>query len=286
MPTCPQCGAAVEPTWDWCQRCGFDPEGLKPPHWRPAGAPTAGAGGAPAFGPPPAPATPPAFAPAPSALPPAGHPGLPDQPRSSLSSGASHRWVGIVVAVLVFAAVFGFRLSRSTSTSAPKIAIPPTSEVAPTTTAASAASGWAPWTAPDNSFTIEFPLPPTITEVPDPGPNVSYEFEVLASGPNDTWAYGIDIVELAPGSVASPDALLQAGTDTVIAGMHLTVSSRDASAFAGMPAVRLRGTDKDGVAIDAVIIVAGTRVYGFLGGSPTGSPTYDFEHFLGSFHIA
>jgi hypothetical protein len=30
--SCPQCHADVEPTWDWCHACGFDPEGLKPQH--------------------------------------------------------------------------------------------------------------------------------------------------------------------------------------------------------------------------------------------------------------
>jgi len=32
-PTCPLCGTAVHPDWDWCQGCGFDPDGLRPPGW-------------------------------------------------------------------------------------------------------------------------------------------------------------------------------------------------------------------------------------------------------------
>jgi hypothetical protein len=39
--TCPQCNAIVAPNWDWCQRCGFDPDGLRPPS-APAVAPPAG----------------------------------------------------------------------------------------------------------------------------------------------------------------------------------------------------------------------------------------------------
>lgn len=28
-PSCPKCGTAVEPTWDWCHSCGYDPEGKR-----------------------------------------------------------------------------------------------------------------------------------------------------------------------------------------------------------------------------------------------------------------
>lgn len=34
-PACPRCGIAVQPDWDWCRSCGFDPEGRKPRGWRP-----------------------------------------------------------------------------------------------------------------------------------------------------------------------------------------------------------------------------------------------------------
>src|SRR6478752_7724528 len=27
---CPECHSEVEPTWDWCHACGFDPDGLRP----------------------------------------------------------------------------------------------------------------------------------------------------------------------------------------------------------------------------------------------------------------
>src|SRR3954452_11255204 len=32
-PKCPECRVDVQPTWDWCMACGFDPEGLKPDGW-------------------------------------------------------------------------------------------------------------------------------------------------------------------------------------------------------------------------------------------------------------
>ena len=46
MYTCPQCGVGVQPDWDWCHACGFDPNGklaeqragLGGPSWAPAGA--------------------------------------------------------------------------------------------------------------------------------------------------------------------------------------------------------------------------------------------------------
>jgi hypothetical protein len=34
-PACPGCGSEVQPDWDWCHHCGYDPEGLRP---EPAGA--------------------------------------------------------------------------------------------------------------------------------------------------------------------------------------------------------------------------------------------------------
>lgn len=29
-PPCPKCGTPVQPDWDWCHACGWDPEGLRP----------------------------------------------------------------------------------------------------------------------------------------------------------------------------------------------------------------------------------------------------------------
>lgn len=29
-PTCPRCSTQIQPAWDWCWACGFDPEGLRP----------------------------------------------------------------------------------------------------------------------------------------------------------------------------------------------------------------------------------------------------------------
>lgn len=28
-PACPECGTEVQPSWNWCEACGFDPEGLR-----------------------------------------------------------------------------------------------------------------------------------------------------------------------------------------------------------------------------------------------------------------
>ena len=30
LPRCPRCAALVEPDWDWCQQCGYDPDGMRP----------------------------------------------------------------------------------------------------------------------------------------------------------------------------------------------------------------------------------------------------------------
>ena len=34
-PACPECTTPVRADWDWCLRCGFDPDGLKPKGWFP-----------------------------------------------------------------------------------------------------------------------------------------------------------------------------------------------------------------------------------------------------------
>jgi len=33
VPRCPTCGTPVLPHWDWCNACGYDPDGLKPAGW-------------------------------------------------------------------------------------------------------------------------------------------------------------------------------------------------------------------------------------------------------------
>jgi hypothetical protein len=58
-PTCPECGTTVLPDWDWCQRCGFDPDGLRPAAAADAPPPAAPAPAALASSPPVASAAPP-----------------------------------------------------------------------------------------------------------------------------------------------------------------------------------------------------------------------------------
>ena len=36
VPVCPDCGTTIEPDWDWCHSCGFDPEGVRPADWTPS----------------------------------------------------------------------------------------------------------------------------------------------------------------------------------------------------------------------------------------------------------
>ena len=36
VPVCPDCGTTIEPDWDWCHSCGYDPEGVRPGDWSPA----------------------------------------------------------------------------------------------------------------------------------------------------------------------------------------------------------------------------------------------------------
>ena len=34
-PLCPDCSTPVQPTWDWCMACGYDPDHLMPTGWTP-----------------------------------------------------------------------------------------------------------------------------------------------------------------------------------------------------------------------------------------------------------
>jgi hypothetical protein len=60
QPECPDCRTPVQPTWDWCMACGYDPEWLKPAGWKP-GPVLVGSGAAA-----PPPGSPLAYAPAPA----------------------------------------------------------------------------------------------------------------------------------------------------------------------------------------------------------------------------
>jgi hypothetical protein len=35
-PRCPKCHTTVQPSWDWCMDCGYDPAGRKPGDWTPS----------------------------------------------------------------------------------------------------------------------------------------------------------------------------------------------------------------------------------------------------------
>ena len=35
-PRCPKCHTMVQPSWDWCMGCGYDPAGRKPGDWTPS----------------------------------------------------------------------------------------------------------------------------------------------------------------------------------------------------------------------------------------------------------
>jgi hypothetical protein len=40
-PRCPTCGTGIQPHWDWCHFCGYDPDHLKPAGWIPGVEPRA-----------------------------------------------------------------------------------------------------------------------------------------------------------------------------------------------------------------------------------------------------
>jgi hypothetical protein len=141
-PVCPSCAAVVLPHWDWCQACGYDPDGLRSsgptpkgapsggwappgggpdpspgPAWRPLPPPSA-PGAPPAAWGPPAPPPPPGTPPPPPAYPPPppGTPAPPPYAYGAVScgrpspTGRTGLWIGLGVgalAVVVVIAVAG-----------------------------------------------------------------------------------------------------------------------------------------------------------------------------------
>lgn len=164
-PRCPRCQTSVQPTWDWCEACGWDPADLKPPGWQPgpaAGAPTAPP--APPSPPPPAPVgfpgpppPGPAGLPAPPPPGPAGFPTGPPPPGWTPRPPVNRTRqvvMGVAAAVLLFLVVPLLAvtfLGRSASTRA----VP--GEDVGSGGAVAGIERWASFTPPSGAFTVEMP---------------------------------------------------------------------------------------------------------------------------------
>jgi len=301
MPTCPQCGANIEPTWDWCHACGFDPEKKKPVFWQPGAARSSDA--APSYGPlPPSPATPSSPSPLPFA--PAGYRGAGTQPPgfatgpyapSPPPSSASSSWlvrtlvlaaaVVILLPIIAIATVTLLGKEESKKFESPAVAIQAPVPTVKTTEV------WQPHTPADSAFTASFPCPGSAivesTEPTDPHPEITLTGtrRVSCRAGSDT-TYEVWHADLKPEVVASDSRALDIFERSVTPPFK--GATRDDAPFAGMPSRHRtwQSQSPDGRPVfgHLRLVLAGRRVYALL--SDARDPAFQhFDQFEGGFHI-
>ena len=304
MVRCPRCSAEIQPTWDWCHACGFDPSGHRPDDWTPAGVPVA-AGRAPALADPPSGPTAPKgrrrradAAPAPVAsmrpddlpvsgqyTPPPYNPPVADKRKGK--SGPSprdgrppiHIPVGVLVAVVAIIAALGAGAYVVGTNSAKHDA---------GALVAADTGDWRPWTAPDGRYTVTLPVVPVFESAPverAPGETATTNRAMADAG---TSAYSVAVTDLSPTWRAehTDDELLTqaiAELQAAVPGVPLEVTAFEV--WAGLVSVGFEGTmtgaDQQPRTLSGRVAVSAGHVYVLVVRERT-APA-DAAHFLGSF---
>jgi hypothetical protein len=264
---CPTCGTEVQPDWDWCHACGFDPESKRPPTsgrgappvQRSSGPQQLPAGRGPAYG--------------------GAH--QPDWGPSPGPPSTTGKIVGIVVAVVLLAvclpvvAILGVTfLGRASSSKAS----PATTDEDGGHAVSVAEQPWTKTTGDDGSFSFEMPGTPkkdVQNDTSRPGFSFTTTTYELATSDYDM-VFGS--LKLPPGTSlpADPGPLLESALGETAKGLGASIDSKDPSAFAGNPA-RQFNLSKAGYTGRCLAFVAGgTRVIlACVLGSPTlDEPTY------------
>jgi hypothetical protein len=314
MIRCPECSTEVQPDWDWCHACGWDPEGLRP------------AAGAPAAPPPPPPpptgrrSTSAADRPAPSrtgAAPPlapgiaagpgsahAGYGAAPLPPtaprRAGTSTGTSVAIVllgvggGFValVVVLVLAVTFLGTAAESPRFSSIEGAITAPEDPPPmgalgdgggVTDADGVPVGaeWVRFTAADGSYSIDFPVQPAVQVLPFNEPTMSRAESVSATV--GSTGYGILLFEYKPEfPIQNPPAALRFTTDEILPTLGMTITDTVPGTYAYATSLSFTGrVPESGESIEGVAFITGQRLYVIASTSGPGA-TADAERFLGS----
>lgn len=292
---CPKCAAAVQPDWDWCHRCGFDPEGKKPPGWtNDSGAgtgvvPPVASGGA-AWQPPDSSAPGRERAPglpqqsgawgAPPGIPPGyavppGY-GAPQQQSNTGKIVAIAVTVVLLVGCLPITAIFAVTfLGRQASSKFSSVgsaiyddrAAPPPAK-----------KTWTKTASDDGKYSFEMPGKPkknVQTSSPVPGTSITvttYSFETSDA------TFLVGSYELPPGTsfLGDPGEALQLEATAIAEGLGGTKTSVDSSAFAGNPArqVSFRLSGATGRCMS--FVAAGSRV---TDACAMGRPTLDEDDY-------
>ena len=254
-PVCTNCGTYVQPDWDWCMACGFDPSHLKPAGWKPpeqaqrhdpAYLTTARTGWAPPAGP----AAGERFAstPAPAAR----------------SAGAV---IGLIVFVIAAIAVVGFvglktvgqQTADSTTGRASTPSVAPTT-LAPTTTA----DPWVIGRASDGSFTARFPTTPREDSSPGKGGAPTTN---LASADLNANVYAVSRTALGPGlsPAKEREALAAIGSDK-----GAGTASSAPTTFRDHAASTFEVHTADGTAIKGIAVIKDGTLYSLYVSGPEG----------------
>lgn len=312
MVRCPRCGGTINPPWDWCQLCGFDPEGLKPPGWQPPlrAAAQGGSGALPAFLPPGS-ATPgrgglSTSGPVPGGQPPrpvgaqgfgpVGYPppafgGAPPAKRGPTALGVLGA-VGLAFVLIVVVLVGAVTLlGKSSSSTFSKIdtALPDTPAPRVSTTATTAPTAtWSEWQPSDKTFKVSFPGVPEVIPV-DLSPNGPFSAGEKAIDASPDGVYFLLYFDLYPSYYFSDSSVaLNATVDDLVKVMTFTFTKREPGHFAGMPSLEFTGTDiktGEAIGVHGIALISGKRTYLFAAGTVPGAPLADFDTFIGSFHI-
>jgi len=314
MVKCPGCGTPIDPTWDWCHGCGFDPEGLKPAGWQPSAVPPGPTPAGGRFAPtgPTGPTGPTAAsawtAPQRPPSPPAGQPfgpmGYPAPaytgPTPKSGAGAKVALVlggmglaFVLMIVVLVGAVTLLGRSSSSKFSSIATAIPDDASPAFATTTTTSAVGptWTEWQPDDRSFTISFPSEFPVVDTAE----LSNEARVKLRNAwrvHDEWGdelFRLYYMDPVNGYyIPDPVGALDVSVESVMASLELTFTKRDHGQFAGMPSLEFAGTGSIGgleVQVIGIGIVSGARVYFFVGMNVNNEPPAHFKAFLESFHI-
>lgn len=308
MVGCPQCGTPIQPTWDWCEACGFDPESMKPAGWRPAVAPherpaTAPRPAAPPpdwHAPPPGaqPAghttagnyqpggfAPPPFAPPPGAYPP-GMYGSPP-PQGSSSAGTVLKvllGVGVAFVLFIFVCIAAVTLlGKNASSKFSRIDTAIGAPSGPATATTAAVAVWQPWTSPDGKYAVEFPGTPRLLP---PSLNTKASSESEAQVQVGNAFYDVGSIEFKPEYYYPNDETgLRTGLEAGLASFKLTITSTKMGEFAGvkyLDAAVAGAQNGKQLAGTARVFVVGQRVYFAIAFSSDGSE--DFQRFADSLH--
>jgi len=262
-PACPQCGTPVQPTWDWCHACGFDPGGHR----------AAAAAAAPPTAPAPAPSTPPVPVPAAAwsaawSPPPAPAPTTPPRSPSSRVNLIIVGAVGLVAVLVV--GVIALRHQPPPPLTADQLT--PTTHAGPV---------WVHLTNTTLKFTIDFPGQWSLAD-PAAGDNAPEQvYEYVDTSPFSPGAYELGVLSTgASVGIGQEQAVLLQGSQKM-ASQGVATSSM--GTFAGHNALSFTGKGDQGQDIVGVIFLDHDRLY--LLGTSGRLPKESTDRFLASFHF-